>query len=143
MKKYPPAPACITCGKPASETGGRRFMGTPRYGFFRLSINEKIGNRTVFPARLVRLKENLRDVVVWLWGSRWTDEHAERVAQSFQRGESPWFCQRCSGSYLCTRCGSPLALTPGATELHDDGTDGYHPSFTQMGQHCPTCFAPR
>src|SRR3954465_6524971 len=123
MKLFPPATTCTICDRALTATGGRRLVAGVTFGIHRRTIEAKLNEfgASWFSARVLRLTDNYRDVIIWLTGKMWTDEAASRAARSFQRGEHPWMCQRCAQWWVCENCGAPLDRTPMADCLSDDG----------------------
>jgi hypothetical protein len=136
-----PAATCAICVRPLTDTGGKRLLCCALCGIRRTTIQTTLGGfgARAYPARLLRLTDNYRDVIVWLTGSMWTDEAASRAAASFQRGEQPWVCQGCAGCSVCA-CGAPLSKTPTADYLSDDGNIIHAAYFVGFGTMvCSAC----
>jgi hypothetical protein len=92
----PPAATCAICARSLTDTGGKRLVCCAPCGIRRRTIQTTLGefDARSYPARVLRLTDNYRDVIVWLTGRMWTDEAASRASASFQRGEQAWVCQR-------------------------------------------------
>ena len=142
MRALLPASSCAICERALAETGGKRLVAGIRFGIRRTTIPETLqqfGARA-YPARVLRLTDNYRDVIIWLTGTMWTDEAASRAASSFQRGEHPWMCQRCAEWWVCAACGAPLDRTPMSSSLYDDGSILHAAHFTAYGTTvCSEC----
>jgi hypothetical protein len=142
VRALPPAATCAICARPLTDTGGKRVVCCASCGIRRRTIQATLGefDPRSYPARVLRLTDNYRDVIVWLTGSMWTDEAANRAATSFQRGEQAWVCQRCAGWSVCATCGAPLSKTPAADCVSDDGTVLHAAYFAGFGTTtCSEC----
>jgi hypothetical protein len=89
------------------------------------------------PTRIVRLRDNLRDLFLVLGGDRlWTEESMRRAEADAYAGFRPWFCQRCARHGLCPRCGAPRVRAPGGDRLDDLGRSWHSPWFFDAIARC-------
>jgi hypothetical protein len=138
-----PAETCAICVRSLTDTGGKRLVAGATCGIRRMTTQLSLHDfpREWYPARVLRLTDRYRDVLIWFTGTVWTDSSARRAASHFQRGEQAWICQRCAGCSLCQTCGTPLAQTPTWDWIADDaGTVTHSPYFTGFGTTvCSQC----
>lgn len=150
--KWFPHTECSGCAKPWAQTGGVRIVALSRSGFdttkddhgraqiiessrrdasagvslYQDSEHHSVKNLCQ-PARMFRLEDRYRQIVVSFWGAEWKPEWIDRGLQAAQQGTHPWLCQRCLHYVLCVECGNPRNRAPGADAIDDDGRRWHHP----------------
>jgi hypothetical protein len=137
MPRRRPNDRCAICELTLAETGVRRLVATPSHQLRLCSPRTALGE-VHHPTRTIRLRGNLRDVIVVFAGYyQWTDTVVHRVEATVYGGARPWFCQCCGHNSLCPLCKSPLTTAPMADYLDDDGRTVHSPSFTGHRRECP------
>ena len=125
MSKRLPGGRCIGCRRRLTEIGGQRIV-------FAGDVEIRLIDGPT-PSVKVRGLWNCLAGILCPWVVR---GRAKRVVQS---GRRPWACQRCTGTGLCRRCGTPYHLAPGADVLTDEGAVLHVPLVAGMGLRCERC----
>jgi hypothetical protein len=125
MTERLPRERCIGCRRKLTQVGGQRIV-------FAVEVEISLIDRPTPSVKVRGLWNCLAgNLCPWVVSGR-----AKRIVQS---GRRPWACQRCTGTGLCFRCGTPYKLAPGADILSDDGKVLHVPLVAGMGRRCERC----
>lgn len=120
-KTVNPAPMCAACGRDFSVTGGCRLVAQTRKKVGKAAEPVAMNGPDVFS-----LCAALGDGggYAYIQGEKHfcTPQALERVVQALEKGQTPWFCQRC-GLRLCREegCDAPLNRPVASDYITKDG----------------------